>query len=63
MWGEGGESSGYGGLEADRSLFRPDVDSPLEQSLLVGTRGRHGLTMDNYTNSELANSGDTGPLL
>ena len=28
-----------------------------------GTRGRHGLTIFNYPNSELYNSGDTGPLL
>ena len=26
-------------------------------------RGRHGLTIDNYPNSELSDSGNTGPLL
>ena len=44
-------------------LFRLDVESPSELSLLGGTRGKHGLTINNYLNRELAESGDTGPLL
>ena len=37
------ESSGYGGLEAARLLFRLDVESPLEMPLVGGTRVHHGL--------------------
>ena len=39
------------------------MESPSELSLLGGTRVRHGLNMYIYPNSELADSGDTGPLL
>ena len=35
----------------------------MELSLILGTRGRHGLTINNSPNSELSDSGDTGPLL
>ena len=39
------------------------MESPLEISLVGGTRGYHELTMNNSPNSNLYNSGDTGPLL
>ena len=61
--GGGGESSGYGGLEANRSLFRPDVEYPLEMSVVGGTRGHQSLITDNYPNDELSDSRDTVPLL
>ena len=60
--GGGYESSGDGGLESDRSLFIPEAESLSGKSLVGGVRGRHGLTIDDYTNSEHANSGYTGPL-
>ena len=50
-------------MEAARSLLRPESDSPSELSLVGGTSGRHGLTIENYQNSELADSGNTGPLI
>ena len=40
-----------------------DSESPSELSLMGGTRGMHGLTLDNSPNSDLADSGDTGVLL
>ena len=61
--GGGDEYSVNGVLEAYISLFRPEVESPSELSLIGGTRGRHGLTIYNYPNSELSDSGNTGPLL
>ena len=39
------------------------MDYPSELSLVEGNRVRHGLTIYNYPNSELFESGDTGPLL
>ena len=44
-------------------LFRPDVDSPLEISLVGGTMGKKSLIINNSPNSELADSSYTGPLL
>ena len=61
--GEGDRSSGDGGLEAAGLLFRLEVVSPPKLSLVGRTSGRNGLTIDNDPNSELYNSGDTGPLL
>ena len=57
------ESSLNVGLKAGRSLFRPDLECPLEISLLVGTRVQHELMINNSPNSELSDGGDTGPLL
>ena len=39
------------------------MESSLEMSLVGGTRGHKGLIINNSPNSELAGSGDTGPLL
>ena len=50
-------------MDAAQSLFRLDVGSPLEMSLVEGTRRQHGLTINNSPNSELEGSGYTGPLL
>ena len=44
-------------------MFKPDVESPSEMSLVVGTRGKQGLILNNYPNSELSDSGDTVSLL
>ena len=44
-------------------MFRPDLECPLEISLLVGTRVQHEVTINNSPNSELSDGGDTGPLL
>ena len=61
--GGGDKYSGDGGLEAACSLFKPDAESPSELSLLGGTSGRHGLTIDNSPNRKLSNRGDAGLLL
>ena len=61
--GGGDESSGYGGLEADQLLFMTGAESPSEMSLVVGTRYKRELIINNYPNIELAARGDTGPLL
>ena len=62
--GTGGyESSGDGIFEAVQSLFRPDVESPSEMSLVGGTRGQKGLTIHNYPNINITDSRDKGPLL
>ena len=58
-----GESSGDGGLDVSRLLFRMEAESPSELLLVVGTSRRHGSTIDNYPNSKLSDSEDTGPLL
>ena len=50
-------------MQADRLLFRPDVESPSELLLLGGTRVMHELTIDNTPNTKLVVSRDTGPLL
>ena len=50
-------------MEADPSLFRPDVEYPLEMSLVGGTRGKQGLIINNSPNIELDDIGDIGPLL
>ena len=39
------------------------MESPLEMSLVGGTRGQNGLTINISPNRELADSGDTSPLL
>ena len=61
--GRGDESSGDGGFEAARLLFRTYVESPSNISLVGGTRVQHRLSINNSSNSELANSRDTVLLL
>ena len=55
--------SGDGGLEPARLLFTTGAESLLEVSLVVGTRVKKELIINNSPNSELADSRDTGPLL
>ena len=50
-------------MEADQSFFRPGVESPSEMSLVRGTRRKKVLILNNSQNSELSDSGNTGPLL
>ena len=50
-------------MDAAQSLFRLDMGSPLEMSLVEGTRRQHGLTINNSPNSELCDSRETGTLL
>ena len=57
------EYSGDGGVGEACSLFRTDAEYPSEMSLVGETRVRHGLTIYNSLNSELAKSGDTDPCL
>ena len=66
MGGGGGgddESSGDGVFEADRLLFSTGADYPLDMSLVVVIRMKKVLIINNYPNSKLAGSGDTGSLL
>ena len=46
-------------MEAAQLLSIPGTESPLEISLVRGTRGHKRLIINNYLNSELSDSGDT----
>ena len=64
LCGGGGDgSSGYIGLEASKLVLRQCAESRSDMSLLGGTRETKKLTINNHSNSKLADSGDTGPLL
>ena len=50
-------------MKSDISLFRLDVESTSEFSFVGRNRRRHGLTIYIYSNRDISNSEDTGPLL
>ena len=52
---------GDGWLEAVQQLIIPGVDYPLEISRGGGTISKEEININNSPNSELAESGDTGP--